>query len=152
MANAKSDGTIGSAHTHLQHLGCLTVSQIFSCSSTTSPCRPLRPTSPTPRFGALTRVAPSYLSPGSAGTQSRIRAHNTLPGLELCLAHRHSAVDIVEFKGKKALPLVLSQKWLSFAGASEPLVLKNVYVQNQLIPVTEQAQVRAVEETDTDRR
>lgn len=47
---------------------------------------------------------------------------------------------------------MLSQKWLSFADASEPLVLKNVYVQNQLIPVTQQAQVRVVYEVDVDRR
>lgn len=60
----------------------------------------------------------------------------------LILTLKFSAVDITDFKNQKVLPLVLSQKWLSLAGASEPLVLKNVYVQNQLIPVTSQDQVR----------
>lgn len=50
-------------------------------------------------------------------------------------------MDITDFKNQKVLPLVLSQKWLAAAAASEPLMLKNVYVQNQLIPVTDQAEV-----------
>lgn len=39
------------------------------------------------------------------------------------------------------MPLVLDTKWFALANAREPLVLKNVYVQNQLIPVTQVAQI-----------
>lgn len=40
------------------------------------------------------------------------------------------------------LPLVLNSKWLAMAKAAEPLVLRNVYVQNQLIPLSQAAEVR----------
>lgn len=46
-----------------------------------------------------------------------------------------------EVKGKTILPLALSTKWLALAQAHEPLVLKNVLIQNQLIPVSQIAEV-----------
>jgi hypothetical protein len=39
------------------------------------------------------------------------------------------------------MSLVLHSKWLALAQAHEPLVLRNVYVQNQLIPVTQASEV-----------
>ena len=38
-------------------------------------------------------------------------------------------------------PLVLDTKWLAMAKAKEPLVLRNVYVSNQLVPVTQVAEI-----------
>jgi len=51
------------------------------------------------------------------------------------------ATDVLQVSNTNTLPLVMSQKWFDLANAKAPIVLKNVYIQNNLIAVSQIGQI-----------